>query len=119
MQNDTTHRLKTAAQIAEERLRAKRFDPAAYVTVRQGNVWHAFGPDRGIYCFRKAEDGETVLCLSSSGREYTLTMGEDLKRHCNCGDAQARQRESGCKHEVGFQAVKQAAAMARELGGTK
>ena len=110
MRNDT--RLRTAVQIAMLRAaavtkeqRERRFDVDAYQCQKDGSTWLAFGPDGGIYQF--ARDGESdVLCISSSGHSYTLSLDAEACRHrCNCPDS-ARERTTGCKHEVAWQSVR-------------
>jgi hypothetical protein len=118
-----SQRLRTQLEIAIQRAKdarreewSRRFDPAAWRCRREGNVWFAEGPCGSLMAFRKDEDGATVLCLSSSGSEYRLAADEEGRRSCDCPHARAG---NSCKHLAAWRGVKQAAAMARELGGAK
>lgn len=103
---------KAAAKAAAAAEWARRFDPEAYRCERQGKVWFAFGPLESIFQFRADENGN-VLCVSSSGSEYVLTMQDDGERECSCPDRASRPDRPACKHLTAFKAIKRAARVLR------
>jgi hypothetical protein len=55
-----------------------------------------------------------VECLSHTGGEYFLHRDEERGWVCSCPTPEEK-RQDGCKHEVVFRAVCQAAQMQRQL----
>lgn len=106
-------RLKTAYAAASRREFERRLDPSCWSCRKEdAGTWLASGPAGNLFRFRPAPNGEDVEVTSASGGRYLLAACEDGIRRCSCPSA--LKSGDGCKHRVAFEAVKMAAAMAKE-----